>query len=326
MIYTKKEIESEINKYLPTFPNHNNSKLAEIIQSTGSLGFMSHRQLRHYIGELREAKKTTQSVNMFNSSTVAIGCSHLPFQEKNQWNAMCNFTNWLSAKTPTNLVLAGDILDMNNISRHNKGNVSKITGLTLGDEYRLANKELDKFNLSALINKVYMYGNHENWYNLHMNQIDNAKLGRDVIKSPKEALKLVEKGFTVLDSYGQDVFKLGNLNIIHGDVVAIHAASKTLETTKQNTLFFHTHRMQQFTDSGPNNTQITGYNGGFAGDRTQAAFNYMPATSKNRWQNGFTVCYTDNEGNTTVNMLQWKNDCFIFNGHKFTATLIEQLY
>lgn len=326
MIYNKSEIEKEINKYLPTFPNHNNSKLAEIMQSTGSLGFMSHRQLRHYIGELREAKKRQESSNMSDSHTIVIGCSHLPFQDKEQWDTMCNITNWLSERTATNLILAGDILDMNCISRHNKGNVSKVTGLTLGDEYKLANKELSKFNLDRLNNKVYMYGNHENWYNLHMNQIDNAKLGNDVIKSPKEALKLIDKGFKVLDSYGQDIFKLGNLNVIHGNVVAIHAASKTLETTKSNTLFFHTHRMQQFTDSGPNNTQITAYNGGFSGDRLQPAFNYMNSDSKSRWQNGFAICYTDKDGNTTVNLLQWKDKSFVFNGHKFTATSVEQLY
>ena len=74
MIYKLEEINSEINKYLPTFPNHNNSKLAEIMQSTGSLGFMSHRQLRHYIGELREVKKTKGTGNK-----LVIGDLHSPF-------------------------------------------------------------------------------------------------------------------------------------------------------------------------------------------------------------------------------------------------------
>lgn len=257
--------------------------------------------------------------------TVVIGCSHIPFHLQNMWDATCQLTNWLSSRVTTDFVADGDILDMNSISRHAKGKVAKQPGLTLGKEYQLASAEFDKIDWTRLRNKTYLYGNHEAWYSLHMQEVDNAKLGEGAVKSPTEGLKLVERGFTVLTRYGQDKHTIGDLLVVHGYLVNKHSAMAHLETYKQNVLFYHTHRMQTYTDSGPNNTQITAYNGGFGGDRSLIAFNYMDEGSKRKWKNAIAVTYTNELGHTTVTLVEWIDNRFVFMGHEFTATGVKIL-
>jgi hypothetical protein len=315
--------EQVIEHYLEKFPEEKSSaRLAQLLKWHEASVFVDDN-LKD-LAKLVTSVKNPQTLDTSYFSIVA-GCQHIPFHDKEQFETMSILGSWLSQRHTTKLVLAGDILDMNSISRHNRGNASKVKGLTLGEEYRIANEAIDLLDYGYYSEKYFMYGNHEAWYYAHMAQIDNAKLGEDVIKSPAEGLHLEERGYKVLSNYGQDFLMLGNLLVTHGNYVNKHASMAHLEAYKQNVLFFHTHRMGSFIDSGPNNSQIAGYNGGFGGDRTQVAFNYMPEDMKRKWQNGFAVTYTDNQGETYVDLLQWKNKKFIYMGHEFTSEGVKPL-
>jgi hypothetical protein len=322
--------DSLIQHYLTLHPNLNNSELAHTIISGEYLLPSFKDKLRRYVGTYRK-QTGTQLVSVPTTQPffgVNVGCFHIPFHLKSQWEATVHLIHWLSTvskSTPVDLNFVGDMMDMNSISRHNKGKKAKIDGLTLSYEYREGNKELDKLEGANLRNKRYMYGNHENWYYAHMSEIDNAKLGEDVVKSPAEGLHLEDRGFVVYNDYLNDKVLVGDLWLTHGSYFNTHAAQKHLEAFNQNVLFFHTHRTQSFTSSGQNGT-ITAYNGGFGGDRTSQVFNYADQVSKMKWENAITVSYTDELAHTHVEILHWKNDRFIFMGHEFTAKGVKSLF
>lgn len=328
MSFSDKQVKEIVVAYLITWPNDTVRSLFKALKKDyKGLGLTSkalearislERKLLknpNFIPKLKPAKVIKPKGHF----TVVIGCTHIPFHNKKQFDATARLTNWLSSRVTTDFVADGDILDMNSISRHNKGKVAKQPGLTLGEEYRLANVEFDKFDWSSIRHKTYLYGNHEVWYYAHMAEVDNAKLGEGAVKSPKEALKLEDKGFNVLVNYGQDTHHIGDLLVVHGYLVNKHSAMAHLEVYKENVLFFHTHRNQTYTDSGPNNTQITAYNAGFGGQREMVAFNYMDEGSKRKWKNGIAVTYTNELGHTTVDLLDWKDERFLYMGHQFTA-------
>lgn len=318
-----KRYDSLIQYYADKYPVLNNISLANTILLEESLhDDVKIEALRKHIGKVR-SNKTKEGTEPFFS--INLGCYHFPFHDKAQWEATVRLIHWLGDRVTLDLNLVGDMMDMNSISRHGKGKKAKIAGLTLSEEYQEGNKELDKLNGATIRKKRYLYGNHENWYYVHMSEIDNAKLGEDVIKSPKEALKLEERGFEVFTDYVNDRFQIGNLIVTHGSYFNTHAALKHLEAFKQNVLFFHTHRMQSFTDSGRDGT-ITGYNGGCGVHRTSQVFNYADQATRTRWEQGLSVTFTDELGHTHVDLLHWKNERFIYMGHQFTEKGITSLF
>lgn len=146
--YSKETIESVISSYLANHQDLGHSKLAEVMHSAGRLTALSHRQLRKYIGEVREAKKSAKSGNK-----LVIGDLHAPFI----LTGYLEFCKDLYTKYNCDSVLfIGDVLDSHYSSYHE----TDPDGLSAGDELYYAKKQLEGFYEAFPIADVMM-GNHD---------------------------------------------------------------------------------------------------------------------------------------------------------------------
>lgn len=237
------------------------------------------------------------------------GCMHMPFHNKKQLSATLRYLKTIDLD---GIILAGDILDINSLSFHDKGKVP-LDGVTLSWEYEESLKAMKPIN--QLIkdkgisseNLHFMYGNHEDRYLRTLRQIDQSKYGKALL-APEDALKLSEQGWNIYRDYKRDFITLGDLVINHGEYLNQHVAKKTIEVYKQSALFFHTHRFQIYAD-GP----FVGYNMGFMGDVNSPVFNYAPRGWKQAWANA-SALVTVIDGKAYVQPLLFKNNKLVLNG------------
>jgi len=235
------------------------------------------------------------------------GCVHAPFHKKDAFKAVFQLLKD-NRESIVGVVLAGDFLDMNSLSSHDKGK-KPLMGVTLDWEYSEANDLLDDLfePLSKNINKVYLYGNHEDRYFRYMNDIDNSKLGKS-LPSPEIGLNLQDRGFRLLTNWKEDHITLGNyLDVSHGEFINVHTAKKHIDTYRRSTLFYHTHRVQQYIEG-----QVGGYNGGSMADFTEPVFNYASRAMKGSWLNGFTAVHVDEQGYYHIQQIVCYNNSFVF--------------
>jgi len=242
---------------------------------------------------------------------VVSGCWHFPFHNKAFFESFLNLVGELSGRI-VGFHLIGDIIDNHSISRHNKGRIT-IPGLTLSTEYAEASKSLNRIDKALgdkQIIKNYFWGNHEDWYNQEMGRVDQAKLGKGVVKSPTEALKLIERGYDVQENYKTARYTLGDIELIHGEYVNEHAAKKHLDVMKRSVMFVHTHRMQQF-----HTEKISAFNIGWGGDKDMDVFSYTTRVHKELWKNGFALVYVDEVGKSYVTQLEFINGKIFYGGN-----------
>lgn len=253
---------------------------------------------------------------------IVIGCTHFPFHNPYFWGAFLNFVAWINQQgIPYKIHLDGDIADMHSISRHSKGKIT-IPGLTLGMEYMLTNRELDNLDQAStkVLSKYYQYGNHEAWYGQHMAEVDNAKLGDEVIKSPLEALRLRERGYQVDTDYKNGQYWVDDKTIIqHGTHLGLHAAHQAVQKMKVNVVFPHTHRATMWTERTQTNDIMYGMNIGWGGDVHAKAFGYMNLDQRRTWQNGFGLIHVDSGQTTPQLVVSPDGKTFWAFGKKFAA-------
>lgn len=238
------------------------------------------------------------------------GCAHAPWQNKRMYDANINYLN--KEVDLQGIILAGDILDLNSLSSHDKGKVP-IKGVTLDWEYKEANKFLDQFDeLKVKGTKDYIYGNHEDRYNRIVKDSDVAKFGSSLI-SPDEALCLKARGYNVYKDWKNDVIHLGpHLDVMHGEFFNVHTCKKTIDTYRHSALYFHTHRLQVFVEG-----LVGGFNMGFGGDIDAAIFNFASRAMKNSWINASCNVTLDKDGFYHVEPLMFINNKLIVNGKEY---------
>jgi len=246
---------------------------------------------------------------------VVIGCLHLPFHNKDFFEAACNLIEDVRDDI-RGLILAGDILDMHSISRHEKGKIG-LPGYTLGREYAEANVAMDRLEEALRLPngtydmelvREYFYGNHEDWYNQHNKEVDASKMGEAGIVSPYDAV-FKHRRFRFQSNWKEAFVQLGDLKIIHGTWLNKHCAHKHLQEMKENVLFFHTHRVQTFKEE-----KYEAFNAGFGGDKDSRVFRYMQRSQREAWRNAFALVSLHDDGTTTTEIVDWKNDRLCYRG------------
>lgn len=238
---------------------------------------------------------------------IVIGCPHAPFHLQPAFKAVQQLLHDNKSDI-VGLVLAGDFLDMNSLSSHDKGR-KPIPGVTLDWEYKeseiLLNDLLDP--LASNIEKIYIWGNHEDRYHRYMSDIDNSKLGTS-LASPIEGLKLVNKGFDIYENWKEDFVTLGHhLQVAHGEFFNVHSAKKHIDTYRRSILYYHTHRVQQYIEGA-----VGGYNGGSMADFSAPVFGYASRAMKNSWLNGFNAVHVDEQGFYHIQQIVCYNNSFVF--------------
>ena len=307
-----------IEQVIEELKNEQNAKI-KVKDGSNDLPISSKQILEYYdrTGLFIENDKSRLSTNP-NSITKAgtyfvTGCVHAPFHNKRMYEATFNY---LAKEVPlSGIILAGDIIDANSLSFHDKGNIP-IPGVTLDWEYKESNKfldELEDLTFSSIEQtRIFMYGNHEDRYNRLKRQNDSSKYG-EALLSPEEALKLNKRGYDTFTDWKSDVVHIGkHLDINHGEFCNVHTAKKTIDTYRKSTLYFHTHRFQIYME-GMN----AGFNMGWGGDINAPVFTYATRAMKSSWVNSSCIVTLDKDGFYHVQPLLFIDNKLIVNGRKY---------
>lgn len=313
--------DSLISHYLQKNPGLTPSQVVEKINLYDALD-VSDETLTRMVSRFMKAEPAPRLTYDGDYLHVVIGCLHFPFHNPFFWGAFLNFVAWLDQQgVPYKIHLDGDIADLHSISRHAKGRIT-IPGLTLGLEYALTNKELDNLDQASgkALSKFYQYGNHEAWYGQHMAEVDNAKLGEEVIKSPKEALRLEERGYQVDTDYKNGQYWVNDNTIIqHGTHLGLHAAHQAVQKMKCNVIFPHTHRATVWTERTQLGKILYGMNIGWGGDVHAKAFSYMNLDQRRTWQNAFGLLHVEEDQITPELVISADSKSFWAFGKKFSS-------
>lgn len=227
------------------------------------------------------------------------GCTHIPWHNKQMFNSIFKFLSTIKLE---GVILAGDILDLNSLSSHDKGKIS-LKGVTLEEEYKEGSKFLDKLDqVTNNATTVFMFGNHEDRYLRTLSDVDKSKYGT-ALKSPVEGLKLLTRGYKVITDWKEGVVELGkDLDIIHGEFINVYTAKKSLDTYKKSTMYVHTHREQVYKEG-----DLAAYNIGSGADFNAPIFNYATRSMKQSWSNSSALVTVDKDLKTHVEILNFKN-------------------
>ena len=250
--------------------------------------------------------KQSKGVQMW----VVIGCVHRPFHNKELWGNFLQFLKDNSNKI-SGIIINGDYLDLRSLSSHEEWIPN---GIDLSMEYSDGLEGIAEIE-SALhkdVSKVFHYGNHEDRF--LRNKKDIRKYGSS-LPSPREALRLDDKGWSVVEDWKDGYTKIGNsLEVFHGEYIGMNAAKQHLEAMPEvSCLFNHTHRFQSYSHN-----KQTAYNIGWMGDPNCDVFKYMMRRSKYRWTNGFGVVYIDEKGNHYVNPVKSEDNRIFFEGKLYS--------
>lgn len=240
------------------------------------------------------------------------GCAHAPWHNKAMYDSVFNFlTNEVHLD---GIVLAGDIVDLNSLSAHDKGKLP-IKGVTLNWEYTEANKFLDEIDDLVTGNNFelkYIFGNHEDRYLRTSKDIDSSKYGSALI-GPIQGLGLLERGYDVLTNWKDDSVSIGqHLDVNHGEFLNVHSAKKTIDTYRKSVLYFHTHRFQVYLEGN-----VGGWNMGSGADFDAPVFNYATRAMKNSWVNASALVTLDSDGYYHVEPLLFINNKLVVNGRVY---------
>lgn len=241
---------------------------------------------------------------------LVLGCVHVPYHNTFLWDGVMNY---IHTHNISGIILAGDFLDMKSISSYE---ADKVFDITLSDEYLAgitAKKDIESV-ISGDTKKVFISGNHEFRFVKYMSSMQNARLG-SALPTPHKALGMDD--WEILTNWQEDYFLLGNnLEVIHGTIIAEHAASAHLKKSSVNNrsvLFFHTHRFQTATTG-----QYSAWNCGTLCDIDNTkAFGYVNRHIRQSWQNGFAIVTVDEDGETYVQPVKCGRKSFFLDGKKY---------
>lgn len=243
-------------------------------------------------------------------TTLVLPDVHVPYQNKTLLKKICRLANDIRVD---HLILSGDFLDLSSLSRHNRDSLKKLSDITYDQECDSgAALVRDLEEAAGRSKRSYLYGNHEDSFNRHLEERDNAKTGKG-LQRPEELMRLREHKWEVHTNWKDDSIPVGDhLEIVHGQYCTVHAAKKHFDECEGSVMFGHTHRWQSFVTS-----KRGSYNIGWLGDPQSPGFSYAPRTQRMKWINGFAVVYTlDDGGFIPVPVQCWENK-FTFDGRLY---------
>jgi len=245
---------------------------------------------------------------------IVLPCVHIPFHNKDFWNALLKYIR-CNNNHIEGILIIGDFMDMNSLSAHDKNSVP-IQGITLDFEYKEGNKALDEIEFAMgrrNYTKFYLFGNHEDRYFRTMKDINNSKYGSSLL-SPIDALRLKERGYSVLTDWKNDSIKIGtHLELVHGEYISLNSAKKHIDVYRKSIVYGHTHRISSYLEG-----QTAGYNIGFMGDSSSPAFGYATRGMKSSWNNGFAIVHLNHNMFFNVQQVIWYDNSFYVGHEKYS--------
>lgn len=241
------------------------------------------------------------------------GCHHSPWHNKLMFEAIFRYFK-IENIILQGLILAGDFLDLNSLSSHDKGKTA-IEGVTLDWEYKEANKFLDQFDnlkYNKGATKDFLYGNHCDRYLRLMKNNDESKYG-SALKSPEEGLNLKKREYNVYTNWKNDCISIGqHLDVCHGEFCNTFSSKKMIDTYRKSMMYVHTHRKQTYIEG-----MVGGWNIGSGADFSAPIFGYATRAMLNSWVNDCALVYLDKEGFYHVQSLMFINNKLVVNGKEY---------
>lgn len=265
------------------------------------------------MGDVKKIDNIKSNIRNIPGVYFVTGCQHSPWHNKHMYDSIFNYLK-VENISLQGLILDGDFSDLNSLSSHDKGK-KPILGVNLSWEYSESNKFLDQFDnlkYTKSATKDYIYGNHEDRYLRLMSNNDESKYG-DALQSPQDGLNLKKRGYNVYTNWKNDSIRIGTkLNVCHGEFFNVHSAKKTIDTYRESTLYFHTHRYQIYVEG-----MVGGFNMGSGADFNSPIFGYATRAMKNSWVNGAALVTLDESGFYHVQPLIFMNNKLIINGKSY---------
>lgn len=238
---------------------------------------------------------------------LVFGCPHAPYHNVKMWHGILKLAKDIG-KNLQGVYAIGDILDLNSLSFHERGQYP-IT--TIQKEYK-AVKIFDELEsvLPKSTKRYFLYGNHENRYTRHASIPDNDKI---IIEPPEEYFRLRERGWKVKTNWKDDYYKIGDhLEVFHGELLGVNPAKRQLDKLKKSCMFVHSHRAGVHYDGN-----MASYNIGCLVDVNSPVFNYAGRLTKRNWVMGFGLVTLDNSGDYYAQLVTGYNNQFYYNGKKY---------
>ena len=220
--------------------------------------------------------------------TVVVYDTHYPVWHKPTWNVIFDY---LKQNPPSEFIFGGDQFHFDCISHHTDG-------MPLYRTRRAYQNEIEGFEKDVLIplekllpkncKKIWIIGNHERFEQDLIERHPELDGAIDHVR----LLRLIEREWIIIPL--AHAYKLGKLNVIHGEVLSgignqcgLFPAKKAVELYAGNVLAGHTHAPQTYTKVSPveQSNKWQGWIAPIAG-----AVN--PSYLRNRptgWLNGFVI-------------------------------------
>jgi predicted phosphodiesterase len=217
---------------------------------------------------------------------VVLSDIHVPYQNRAAIDAICSF---MKDYRPDGLILNGDILELDEVSKHSSGSLAQLEGKRIARTFTEGNALLDKLCVAAgkqCTERHFVAGNHEHRLTRWLAAGDNAVFKDDPAMSIPTRLRLKLRGFLWHGEYPEAHVKLGHLVVTHGQFCAKDAARRHLERYQTSVLVGHTHVSGSY-HASTFTGQRGAYCAGHLADETADAMQYAPKPKA--WITGFAT-------------------------------------
>src|SRR5580765_477937 len=176
---------------------------------------------------------------------------HFPLYSKPTWSAMMEFIKHVK---PAGFIFGGDQFDNQEVSPHTKGKpFYRERASYKRNTNGFAREILEPLERSlGDAERVWVIGNHDDW----CRQVIEEQPELEGVNEREDALGLKELGWKIVP-LGHS-YKLGELNVIHGEILTgvgnqagAYPAKKAIEIYAGNVLAGHTHAPQSFSKISP---------------------------------------------------------------------------
>lgn len=212
-------------------------------------------------------------------------------------------------------IILGDFMDMAPISHWTKNKRKTMESRRLKEDYLIGNAILDEFDkrLPKGCDKRFFYGNHEDWYFQLIEEMPEL----DDLFSPKTALQLEERGYTVYENLNH-VEKIGKLALTHGMYTPQNFVKKHIDEFKTNVMFGHLHSPRiRCEASVGHRINMIGYCLGCLCHKNPDYMKNKP----NKWAHGFAVLYVYDDGMFDVDLKRIIDGKFIYNNKLYNGNV-----
>ncbi len=263
-------------------------------------------------GSLSSAPKISRS----NGSKIYVCTSDIHTPADNR-AAVAAVLELVSDIQPDGLVFLGDVLDFEEISRHNEGSAARLEGKRVYKTFDAGNLLLDQFETAAgrsCKEKWWLNGNHCDRVRRFIQKDGNVVFMDDPLLSIDGRLGLKDRGYNYIKEYPKGHIKLGRLLLAHGQWSGKYAASAHLNRYNCSVLVGHVHTPGVFYGSGFEKQHVA-YVQGHLADVHSAAMDY-PGWP-NSWQLGFSVITVEDSGNFHVQLVNFVDGVFYYAGKRY---------